>query len=82
MEFKDYKVRYRPGLDLVLKGLTFTVNSGEKVFLLIVEIYETQTVHSDKRICTICERGCRVHQCITNCVETMLCLCPSISKLK
>ena len=31
MEFKNYKVRYRPGLDLVLKSLTFTINSGEKV---------------------------------------------------
>ena len=31
VEFKDYKVRYRPGLDLVLKGLSFKVDSGEKV---------------------------------------------------
>ncbi|XP_046475187.1 multidrug resistance-associated protein 1 isoform X1 [Neodiprion pinetum] len=31
VEFRDYKVRYREGLDLVLKGLTFTVNGGEKV---------------------------------------------------
>ena len=31
VKFKDYKVRYRPGLDLVLKGLSFIVNSGEKV---------------------------------------------------
>ena len=31
VEFKDYKVRYRPGLDLVLKGLSFKVGSGEKV---------------------------------------------------
>ncbi|KAK4875040.1 hypothetical protein RN001_011462 [Aquatica leii] len=29
--FKDYAVRYRPGLDLVLKGINFTVNGGEKV---------------------------------------------------
>ncbi|KAF5296657.1 hypothetical protein FQR65_LT10197 [Abscondita terminalis] len=29
--FKDFAVRYRPGLDLVLKGITFTVNGGEKV---------------------------------------------------
>lgn len=29
--FQDYSVRYRPGLDLVLKGVTFTVNGGEKV---------------------------------------------------
>ncbi|KAK2583563.1 hypothetical protein KPH14_009513 [Odynerus spinipes] len=31
VEFKDFKVRYREGLDLVLRGLTFTVNGGEKV---------------------------------------------------
>ncbi|XP_063235793.1 multidrug resistance-associated protein 1-like isoform X1 [Bacillus rossius redtenbacheri] len=31
VEFKDYKVRYREGLDLVLKGITFTVRGGEKV---------------------------------------------------
>ncbi|KZC08998.1 Multidrug resistance-associated protein 1 [Dufourea novaeangliae] len=29
--FKDYKVRYREGLDLVLRGLSFSVNGGEKV---------------------------------------------------
>ncbi|KAF5286638.1 hypothetical protein FQA39_LY16212 [Lamprigera yunnana] len=29
--FKDFAVRYRPGLDLVLKGISFTVNGGEKV---------------------------------------------------
>uniref|UniRef100_A0A8D8XGU9 ABC-type glutathione-S-conjugate transporter n=2 Tax=Cacopsylla melanoneura TaxID=428564 RepID=A0A8D8XGU9_9HEMI len=31
VEFKDYKVRYREGLDLVLRGINFTVNGGEKV---------------------------------------------------
>ena len=31
VEFKDYKVRYRPRLDLVLKGLSFKVEAGEKV---------------------------------------------------
>ncbi|XP_076227007.1 multidrug-Resistance like Protein 1 isoform X2 [Nomia melanderi] len=31
VEFKDYKVRYREGLDLVLRGLSFSVNGGEKV---------------------------------------------------
>ncbi|XP_076239794.1 multidrug-Resistance like Protein 1 isoform X1 [Calliopsis andreniformis] len=31
VNFKDYKVRYREGLDLVLRGLTFSVNGGEKV---------------------------------------------------
>ncbi|XP_048522370.1 multidrug resistance-associated protein 1 isoform X1 [Dendroctonus ponderosae] len=29
--FKDYSVRYRPGLDLVLHGVNFTVNGSEKV---------------------------------------------------
>ncbi|CAD6208432.1 GSCOCT00003444001.2-RA-CDS [Cotesia congregata] len=31
VEFRDYKVRYRDGLDLVLNGLSFSVNGGEKV---------------------------------------------------
>lgn len=31
VEFKDYKVRYREGLDFVLRGLSFSVNGGEKV---------------------------------------------------
>ncbi|XP_043579583.1 multidrug resistance-associated protein 1 isoform X3 [Bombus pyrosoma] len=31
VEFKDYKVRYREGLDLVLRGLSFSVKGGEKV---------------------------------------------------
>ncbi|XP_063702153.1 multidrug resistance-associated protein 1 isoform X3 [Culicoides brevitarsis] len=29
--FDNYEVRYREGLDLVLKGITFTVKGGEKV---------------------------------------------------
>lgn len=29
--FRDFKVRYRDGLDLVLKGISFHVNGGEKV---------------------------------------------------
>ncbi|KAJ4446078.1 hypothetical protein ANN_12770 [Periplaneta americana] len=31
VEFKDYQVRYREGLDLVLRGISFTVKGGEKV---------------------------------------------------
>ncbi|XP_011636992.1 multidrug resistance-associated protein 1 isoform X1 [Pogonomyrmex barbatus] len=31
VDFKDFKVRYREGLDLVLNGLTFSVLGGEKV---------------------------------------------------
>lgn len=31
VEFKKYAVRYRPGLDLVLKGVNFSINGGEKV---------------------------------------------------
>lgn len=29
--FKNYAVRYREGLDLVLKNVNFTVNGGEKI---------------------------------------------------
>ena len=31
VQFSDYKMRYRKGLDLVLKGVDFTVAPGEKV---------------------------------------------------
>ncbi|XP_014276421.1 multidrug resistance-associated protein 1 isoform X1 [Halyomorpha halys] len=31
VEFVDFKVRYREGLDLVLKGLKFEISGGEKV---------------------------------------------------
>lgn len=31
VEFQDYSVRYREGLDLVLKNLTLSVKGGEKV---------------------------------------------------
>lgn len=29
--FQDLKIRYREGLDLVLRGITFSVNAGEKI---------------------------------------------------
>ncbi|XP_053695519.1 multidrug resistance-associated protein 1 isoform X1 [Sabethes cyaneus] len=31
VEFQDFQVRYREGLDLVLKGISFAVEGGEKV---------------------------------------------------
>ena len=31
IEFKDIKMRYRPGLPLVLKGLSLSIRGGEKV---------------------------------------------------
>jgi ATP-binding cassette subfamily C (CFTR/MRP) protein 1 len=31
IEFKNYSVRYRPEIDLVLKNLTFSVKGGEKI---------------------------------------------------
>lgn len=31
LRFENYKVRYRPGLDLVLHGITCDINSTEKV---------------------------------------------------
>ncbi|XP_055548703.1 multidrug resistance-associated protein 1 isoform X7 [Wyeomyia smithii] len=31
VEFQDFQVRYREGLELVLKGISFTVQGGEKV---------------------------------------------------
>ena len=29
--FEDYSTRYREGLDLVLRGITVSINGGEKV---------------------------------------------------
>ncbi|KAG9295694.1 hypothetical protein G9A89_001711 [Geosiphon pyriformis] len=31
VEYKDYKTRYRPGLELVLQGVSFTIDSKEKI---------------------------------------------------
>lgn len=31
VEFKDFAVRYREGLDLVLKGISFVIEGGQKV---------------------------------------------------
>jgi ATP-binding cassette subfamily C (CFTR/MRP) protein 1 len=31
VEFRSFEVRYRDGLDLVLKGIDFVVSGGEKV---------------------------------------------------
>lgn len=31
VEFRNYSVRYREGLDLVLRDLNFKINSGEKI---------------------------------------------------
>ncbi|KAG8247923.1 Canalicular multispecific organic anion transporter 1 [Homalodisca vitripennis] len=31
VQFQDYQVRYREGLELVLKGISFTVSGGEKI---------------------------------------------------
>ena len=33
IEFRDYRTRYREGLDLVLKGVTFSIGPGEKVYV-------------------------------------------------
>lgn len=33
VEFRNYSVRYRPGLELVLKNLTLHVQGGEKVLM-------------------------------------------------
>ena len=35
VKFDNYSTRYRPGLELVLKGLTFSVDSCEKVVIFI-----------------------------------------------
>ncbi|CAG2068184.1 unnamed protein product, partial [Timema podura] len=31
VKFQDYQLRYREGLDLVLKGVSFSIRGGEKV---------------------------------------------------
>lgn len=46
VQFKNFDVRYREGLDLVLRGLTFTVNGTEKVGIVgrtgTFFVYETK----------------------------------------
>ena len=34
VEFRDFELRYREGLDLVLKGINFNVRGGEKVGII------------------------------------------------
>ena len=34
VEFRDFELRYREGLDLVLKGINFSVRGGEKVSII------------------------------------------------
>lgn len=36
LKFENYKVRYRPGLDLVLHGITCDIGSTEKVCLCVI----------------------------------------------
>lgn len=36
VEFSNYSVRYRPGLDLVLKNLSMSVKGGEKVIIRLL----------------------------------------------
>ena len=40
VEFKNYSTRYRPGLDLVLKGVTCNINPGEKVRVEIAILHK------------------------------------------
>lgn len=35
LQFDNYKVRYRPGLDLVLHGITCNIDSTEKVCVYV-----------------------------------------------
>ena len=35
IEYTNYCTRYRPGLELVLRGISFTINHGEKVRLYL-----------------------------------------------
>ena len=40
IEFQDFKVRYRDGLPLILKGITFFVQGGQKVGSFIIILFE------------------------------------------
>ncbi|KAG8311150.1 Canalicular multispecific organic anion transporter 1 [Homalodisca vitripennis] len=46
VDFKNYQVRYREGLELVLKGVTFSVKGGEKVCPLKLITLSYTHVHS------------------------------------
>ena len=50
MEFKDYSTRYRPGLDLVLKGITCTIDPGEKVFYKYLKSCYVVDLYKEDRI--------------------------------
>lgn len=45
IKFNNYKTRYREGLDLVLKGVTLSINHGEKVIL-------TLTINQGEKVIT------------------------------
>ena len=44
VQFKDFQVRYREGLDLVLKGINFTVNSMEKIGIQFVNFIIVKSI--------------------------------------
>lgn len=47
VEFEGYSTRYREGLDLVLKDVTFKVGQGEKVRMITVIAFDFSELFSD-----------------------------------
>ena len=50
IEFRDYRTRYREGLDLVLKGVTFSIGPGEKVYVSENSVYKSDHKLITKRL--------------------------------
>ena len=50
IQFYNYSTRYRPGLELVLKGITCSICSGEKVCSLYYTISKPSIVLSKAQI--------------------------------
>ena len=48
--FEDFATRYRPGLDLVLKGITFSIKGEEKVWRATVATF----VHRERLYRDVC----------------------------
>lgn len=62
VEFNDYSVRYREGLDLVLKDITLKVKGGEKVWggnaeMIYLSVQNNGSVRCSTQLCVFLRRS-------------------------